>query len=80
MATLTIRNLDDQVKQALREQAARHGVSMEEEVRTLLTKAVSSGGRRRLTAEEIVAKHARSPDKPVDQKALSDAMWEESFD
>lgn len=39
MATLTIRNLDDRVKQALREQAARHGVSMEEEVRRILTGA-----------------------------------------
>lgn len=80
MATLTIRNLDDKVKQALREQAAKHGVSMEEEVRTVLTKAVSSNARRKLTAEEIVAKYARTPDKPVDQKTLSDAMWDESFE
>lgn len=36
MATLTIRNLDDSVKQALRERAARHGVSMEEEARIVL--------------------------------------------
>ncbi|MCY0093140.1 FitA-like ribbon-helix-helix domain-containing protein [Hoeflea ulvae] len=36
MATLTIRNLDDSVKQALRERAARHGVSMEEEARVML--------------------------------------------
>lgn len=80
MATLTIRNLDDKVKQALREQAAKHGVSMEEEVRTVLTKAVSPNTRRKLSAAEIIAKYARTPDKPVDQKALSDAMWEESFE
>lgn len=80
MATLTIRNLDDAVKQALREQAARHGVSMEEEVRTLLAKAVAPRERRKLTAEEIVAKYARSPDQPTDQKELSDAMWDESLD
>lgn len=80
MATLTIRNLDDDVKQALREQAARHGVSMEEEVRTLLAKAVSTGARRKLTPAEIVAKYARTPDKAVDQKTLSDAMWDESFE
>ena len=41
MATLTIRNLDDEVKQALRERAARHGVSMEEEARVLLRKSVN---------------------------------------
>jgi plasmid stability protein len=41
MATLTIRNLEPEVKQALRERAARHGVSMEEEVRQALRLVVS---------------------------------------
>ena len=36
MATLTIRNLDEEVKRALRRRAADHGVSMEQEVRTIL--------------------------------------------
>lgn len=36
MASITIRNLDDDVKEALRRQAAAHGRSMEEEVRVLL--------------------------------------------
>jgi len=36
MASITIRNLDDATKQALRERAARNGRSMEEEVRHLL--------------------------------------------
>ena len=36
MASITIRNLDEGVKQALRERAARNGRSMEEEVRHLL--------------------------------------------
>ena len=36
MATVTVRNLDDGVKQALRERAARHGISMEEEIRSVL--------------------------------------------
>lgn len=40
MATLTIRNIDDQVKAKLRVNAAQHGVSMEEEVRQTLTRAV----------------------------------------
>ncbi|OCW57530.1 FitA-like ribbon-helix-helix domain-containing protein [Hoeflea olei] len=42
MATLTIRNLDDTVKQALRERAARHGVSMEEEARVLLRRGIEA--------------------------------------
>ncbi len=40
MATLTIRNVDDEIKAKIREQAARHGVSMEEEVRRILRRAV----------------------------------------
>lgn len=40
MATLTIRNIDEQVKSRLRVNAAIKGVSMEEEVRQVLTRAV----------------------------------------
>ena len=40
MATLTIRNLDEDTKARLRVRAARHGRSMEEEARTLLAAAV----------------------------------------
>lgn len=40
MATLTIRNLDEDTKTRLRVRAARHGRSMEEEARTLLAAAV----------------------------------------
>lgn len=36
MGALTIRNVDDHTKQALRLRAARHGVSMEQEIRTIL--------------------------------------------
>jgi len=39
MATITIRNLEDEVKQALRLSAARHGWSMEEEARNILRRA-----------------------------------------
>jgi antitoxin FitA len=42
MATLTIRNLDDNVKAQLRIEAARHGRSMEEEVRVILKHALAS--------------------------------------
>jgi len=44
MATLTIRDLDDDVKARLRVQAAEHGRSMEAEARALLTAALA--GRR----------------------------------
>lgn len=40
MSSLTIRNLDDQLKSLLRMQAARHGCSMEQEARDILRRAV----------------------------------------
>ena len=40
MASITIRNLDDDVKTRLRVRAAGHGRSMEEEARLILRKAV----------------------------------------
>ena len=41
MAAITVRNLDDHVKQRLRVRAARHGRSMEAEARAILVEAVS---------------------------------------
>ena len=40
MASITIRNLEDDVKTRLRRRAAGHGRSMEEEVRVILAEAV----------------------------------------
>lgn len=41
MATMTIRNIDDGLKQRLRVRAARHGRSMEEEARDILRSSLS---------------------------------------
>ncbi|MDG4768197.1 Arc family DNA-binding protein [Solwaraspora sp. WMMD406] len=41
MAALSIRDLDDSVKEKLRIRAARHGRSMEAEVRAILTAVVT---------------------------------------
>ena len=41
MASMTIRNLDDDIKQRLRVQAAEHGHSMEEEARAILRAALT---------------------------------------
>lgn len=40
MASLTIRNLDDELKALLRLRAARHGCSMEQEARDILRRTV----------------------------------------
>jgi plasmid stability protein len=41
MAALSIRDLDDSVKEKLRLRAAQHGRSMEAEIRAILTSAVT---------------------------------------
>jgi plasmid stability protein len=41
MASITIRNLDDKLKQHLRLRAARHGRSMEDEARDILRTALA---------------------------------------
>ena len=41
MAAVTVRNLDDRVKERLRLRAASHGRSMEAEIRAILAQAVS---------------------------------------
>jgi phosphopantothenoylcysteine decarboxylase/phosphopantothenate--cysteine ligase len=66
MASITIRGLDDELKQRLRLRAARNGRSMEDEARTILrgvaatdeTPAVASSGRRDTTAAQPDTKTA----------------------
>jgi plasmid stability protein len=41
VASVTIRNLDEDLKRRLRMRAAEHGRSMEEEVREILRRAIS---------------------------------------
>lgn len=45
MANLSVRKLDEKTLARLRMRAARHGVSMEEEVRRILNEAVSAPDR-----------------------------------
>ncbi len=42
MASLTIRNLDNNLKAQLRQQAARHGRSMEAEARIILAQSLNA--------------------------------------
>ena len=50
MASLTVRQLDEKVKKLLRLRAARHGRSMEDEIRTILGEASQAAGRDALEA------------------------------
>jgi plasmid stability protein len=54
MASITIRRLDDAVKARLRIRAARHGRSMEEEARQVLSAALSEEPKRALNLAESI--------------------------
>ncbi len=45
MAQLIVRNLEEEVKNALRHRATQHGRSVEEEVRDILRNAVKADGK-----------------------------------
>jgi phosphopantothenoylcysteine decarboxylase/phosphopantothenate--cysteine ligase len=62
MASLTVRQLDEKLKTLLRLRAARHGRSMEDEVRVILRQAADDAGREILT-------EAEPPGRPARQKA-----------
>jgi phosphopantothenoylcysteine decarboxylase/phosphopantothenate--cysteine ligase len=59
MASITIRQLDDDLKKRLRLRAARHGRSMEDEVRTILRDAATHD---RVTPEPRPQSPARTPE------------------
>ena len=62
MASLTVRQLDDRLKKLLRLRAARHGRSMEDEVRVILKDAAEGTGR-------DVLEQFEPPSGPSSQKA-----------
>ncbi len=75
MASLTIRNLNEDTKQKLRIRAAAHGRSMEDEARRIIGEAVNRPAeRRKATVEELLA-FGCQPKGPFDQKAETDALW-----
>ncbi|PWK70741.1 plasmid stabilization protein [Aminobacter sp. AP02] len=84
MATLTIRNVPEDVKQALRVKAAQNGNSLEEALRQILSDEVAARDvpASRISADEIMRRAAElASDPPTDnrykyysQKELSDAL------
>lgn len=58
MATITIRNLDDDLKVRLRLKAANHGHSMEEEARLILRRALVSPSESRGLGSRIRSRFA----------------------
>ena len=67
MASLTIRRIDDEVYARLKERAAHHGVSLEEEVGRILLRAVTAARKGSATSRSSasVTKGSSSSD-PID--------------
>jgi len=69
MAQLIVRNLDDAVKRKLQRRAARHGRSMEEEIRDILRDAVKDEhrGRKGLGTEIADLFRGVGLDEPIEE-------------
>ena len=69
MASLTVRQLDDKLKKLLRLRAARHGRSMEDEVRVILRQSAEQAGGEILERFEPPAQ----PMRPTSRVSAADA-------
>lgn len=72
MASITIRNLDDVLKERLRVEAARHGHSMEEEVRLILRGALAEPARPSCLGSRIRGRFAELEDAGFEPPARGD--------
>ena len=74
MASITIRNLDEAAKQALRERAAANGHSMEEEARLLISGLAQTGpnllSARSSEPNQTDELHAGVSDGPLSRKRI----------
>lgn len=84
MGTVTVRKIDEKVIRDLKVSAAGRGVSMEQEARDRLSRPLPRSGTSRsspiewrpaVPLEELLALGIR-PERPIDHKAESDAMYD----
>jgi plasmid stability protein len=80
MASITIRNLDDDIKQRLRVRAAEHGRSMEEEAREILRRVMTEDASPRDLAAAIRARVAPSARADLDLPAREPMREPPRFD
>ena len=80
MASITIRNLDDDVKRRLRIRAAEHGRSMEEEAREILRDVVDETKPARNLAATIRARMAPLGGVDLDLPQREDMREPPAFD
>ncbi|MDP3978590.1 MAG: plasmid stabilization protein [Pseudomonas sp.] len=72
MASITIRNLDDDLKARLRIEAASHGRSMEEEVRVIIRRAMAQADSRSGVGSRIHARFAQQGGVDLEVPARTD--------
>ncbi|MBY8916629.1 plasmid stabilization protein [Nitratireductor sp. L1-7-SE] len=79
MATLTIRNVDEKVRRALKKRAAENDVSMEEEVRRILARSVQphtkTATHQNSRRAELIGSISVRPIGAFDLKAITDEIW-----
>lgn len=80
MASITIRNLDDDIKRRLRVRAAEHGRSMEEEAREILRDVVGDTRPPMNLAQGLRARVARAGSVDLDIPARDAMRTPPSFD
>lgn len=80
MASITIRNLDDELKAQLRVVAARHGRSMEEEARVILRQVLARHRKHGGLGSRIHSRFAAVGGADLDLPALTDKARAEIFD
>lgn len=74
MSSITIRNLDDKLKASLRLRAARHGLSMEQEVRNILQNTLAADETSANGLEFSIRIHQRFKGLNVDGLALPERL------
>ena len=74
MSSITIRNLDDKLKAGLRMRAARHGLSMEQEVRNILQNTLAADTGPSNGLEFALRIHQRFKALAVDDLPMADRL------
>jgi len=80
MAQLIVRNIEEEVKTGLRRRAARHGQSMEEEIRSILRDAVKDDPKPTMGLGSAIAAMFRGNDLDLEQmprRPLKPAVFDE---
>jgi plasmid stability protein len=80
MAQVIVRNLDDAVKRKLQRRAARHGRSMEEEIRNILRDAVKDEGKPRKGLGTAIAERFKGIELEEDIPELKIELQIPKFD